>query len=47
MRQRFEQQMQLRTVAVIDVKFPLKGRDSIVELHYIGTSDDNRFISYF
>ena len=29
MRQRFEQQMNLRTVAVCDVKFPLKSRDEL------------------
>ena len=34
MRQRFEQQMNLRTVAICDVKFPLKSRD---ELPFAGT----------
>ncbi len=29
MRQRFEQQMNLRTVAIADVKFPLKSRDEL------------------
>jgi IS5 family transposase len=29
MRQRFEQQMTLRTVAIADVKFPLKSRDEL------------------
>jgi len=29
MRQRFEQQMNLRTVAISDVKFPLKSRDEL------------------
>jgi hypothetical protein len=29
MRQRFEQQMSLRTVAMPDVKFPLKSRDEL------------------
>jgi len=29
MRKRFEQQMNLRTVAIIDVKFPLKSRDEL------------------
>ena len=29
MRQRFEQQMNLRTVAVADVKFPLRSRDEL------------------
>jgi hypothetical protein len=29
MRQRFEQQMSLRTVAIVDVKFPLKSRDEL------------------
>ena len=29
MRQRFEQQMNLRTVAIADVKFPLKSRDEV------------------
>ena len=29
MRQRFEQQMSLRTVAISDVKFPLKSRDEL------------------
>ena len=39
MRQRFEQQMSLRTVAISDVKFPLKSRDElppvIMALQYI------------
>ena len=29
MRQRFEQQMNLRTVAIADIKFPLKSRDEL------------------
>src|SRR3982751_4210580 len=29
MRQRFEQQMNLRTIAIADVKFPLKSRDEL------------------
>ena len=29
MHQRFEQQMNLRTVAISDVKFPLKSRDEL------------------
>jgi len=29
MRKRFEQQMNLRTVAISDVKFPLKSRDEL------------------
>ena len=29
MRKRFEQQMNLRTVAIGDVKFPLKSRDEL------------------
>src|SRR5665647_546939 len=29
MRQRFEQQMNLRTVAISDVRFPLKSRDEL------------------
>jgi hypothetical protein len=29
MRQRFEQQMNLRTVAILDVKFPIKSRDEL------------------
>ncbi|HUZ59792.1 MAG TPA: ISNCY family transposase, partial [Hanamia sp.] len=29
MRQRFEQQMSLRTVAISEVKFPLKSRDEL------------------
>jgi transposase, IS5 family len=29
MRQRFEQQINLRTVAISDVKFPLKSRDEL------------------
>ena len=29
MRHRFEQQMNLRTVAIADVKFPLKSRDEL------------------
>ena len=29
MRQRFEQQMSLRIVAIADVKFPLKSRDEL------------------
>lgn len=32
MRQRFEQQMNLRTVAIADVKFPLKSRDELPPL---------------
>ena len=39
MRQRFEQQMNLRTVAIADVKFPLKSRDELpavlIALQYI------------
>ncbi len=39
MRQRFEQQMNLRTVAISDVKFPLKSRDelppALMALQYI------------
>jgi transposase, IS5 family len=39
MRQRFEQQMNLRTVAIADVKFPLKSRDelppTLMALQYI------------
>ncbi|MEJ7677340.1 MAG: hypothetical protein WKG06_05595 [Segetibacter sp.] len=29
MRQRFEQQMNFRTIAICDVKFPLKSRDEL------------------
>lgn len=29
MRQRFEQQLSLRTVAIQDARFPLKGRDEL------------------
>ena len=39
MRQRFEQQLNLRTMAIADVKFPLKSRDELppvfIALQYI------------
>ena len=44
MRQRFEQQMNLRTVAISDVKFPLKSRDELppvlMALQYIFVSPE-------
>lgn len=44
MRQRFEQQMNLRTVAISDVKFPLKSRDELppvlMALQYIFITPD-------
>ena len=44
MRQRFEQQMNLRTVAIADVKFPLKSRDELPPvlkaLQYIFTTPE-------
>ena len=44
MRQRFEQQMNLRTVAISDVKFPLKSRDELppvlMALQYIFVAAD-------
>src|SRR5215210_3792673 len=44
MRQRFEQQINLRTVAISDVKFPLKSRDELppvlMALQYIFVSPE-------